>query len=74
MVGAKRKRLSETPSEPTLRRVAAYVRMSTDHQKYSTDNQMDAIRGHAAKNGIEIVRVYADEGKSGCGPRAATRF
>ncbi|WP_323033368.1 recombinase family protein [Paracoccus sp. (in: a-proteobacteria)] len=54
--------------------MAAYVRMSTDHQKYSTDNQMDAIRGHAAKNGIEIVRVYADEGKSGCGPRAATRF
>lgn len=52
-------------AEAGLRRAAAYVRMSTDHQKYSTDNQMDAIRDHAAKNGITIVRTFADEGKSG---------
>lgn len=39
--------------------------MSTDHQKYSTENQADAIRAYAAKRGIEIVRTYADEGKSG---------
>lgn len=44
---------------------AAYVRMSTDHQKYSTDNQLKAIGEYAAKNGLEIVKVYADEGKSG---------
>ena len=25
-------------------RAAMYVRMSTDHQKYSTENQADAIR------------------------------
>ncbi|MFA7587825.1 MAG: recombinase family protein, partial [Novosphingobium sp.] len=39
--------------------------MSTDHQKYSTENQADAIRHYAATRGIEIVRTYADAGKSG---------
>ncbi len=46
-------------------RAAQYVRMSTEHQKYSTANQKDAIRHYAARHGIEIVRTYADEGKSG---------
>jgi DNA invertase Pin-like site-specific DNA recombinase len=48
-----------------LVRAAEYVRMSTDHQQYSTANQSDAIRAYAAKRGMEIVRTYADEGKSG---------
>lgn len=48
--------------------------MSTDHQKYSTDNQLDAISGYAAKNGIEIVRVYADEGKSGMRAKGRDAF
>lgn len=48
-----------------LRRAAIYVRMSTDHQKYSTENQADAIREYAGRNDIEIVRTYADSGKSG---------
>src|SRR5450631_4163109 len=39
--------------------------MSTDHQKYSTENQADAIRAYAAQRGIEIVRTYANSGKSG---------
>src|SRR6201746_1423208 len=39
--------------------------MSTEHQKYSTENQADAIREYAARRGIEIVRTYADAGKSG---------
>jgi len=46
-------------------RAAEYVRMSTDHQKYSTENHADAIRHYAATRGIEIVRTYADAGKSG---------
>jgi DNA invertase Pin-like site-specific DNA recombinase len=46
-------------------RAAEYVRMSTDHQKYSTNNQADAIRRYALARGFEIVRTYADEGKSG---------
>lgn len=39
--------------------------MSTGHQKYSTQNQADAIRRYAAERGFEIVRTYADDGKSG---------
>jgi DNA invertase Pin-like site-specific DNA recombinase len=46
-------------------RAAQYVRMSTDHQRYSTENQAEAIKQYAAQRGIEIVRTYADEGKSG---------
>jgi DNA invertase Pin-like site-specific DNA recombinase len=39
--------------------------MSTEHQKYSTENQSDAIRRYAAERSIDIVRTYADAGKSG---------
>ncbi len=46
-------------------RAAQYVRMSTEHQQYSTENQADAIRQYADLRGIEIVRTYADEGRSG---------
>lgn len=50
---------------PVMFRAAEYVRMSTEHQQYSTENQADKIREYAAHRGIEIVRTYADEGKSG---------
>ncbi|WP_442958164.1 recombinase family protein [Pinisolibacter sp.] len=46
-------------------RAAEYVRMSTEHQQYSTENQADAIRRYAAAHAIDIVKTYADEGKSG---------
>jgi DNA invertase Pin-like site-specific DNA recombinase len=39
--------------------------MSTEHQQYSTDNQLAAIAQYAQKRGFEVVRSYADEGKSG---------
>ena len=44
---------------------AAYVRMSTEHQQYSTSNQMDVIRDYATRRGMVIVTEYSDEGKSG---------
>jgi DNA invertase Pin-like site-specific DNA recombinase len=44
---------------------ARYVRMSTDHQQYSTQNQADKIADYALQRGIDIVRTYADEDKSG---------
>src|SRR5260370_40584651 len=53
------------PAPPRPGRAAEYVRMSTEHQKYSTKNQSDAIHEFAEKRGLEIVRTYADEGKSG---------
>ncbi len=54
-------------------RAAQYVRMSTEHQQYSTQNQAQIIRDYAEQRGIEIVKTYADDGKSGLviGGRAA---
>ena len=46
-------------------KAAQYVRMSTDKQIYSTANQMAAITAYASAHGFEIVRTYADEGRSG---------
>jgi hypothetical protein len=44
---------------------AVYVRMSTEHQQYSTSNQMDVIREYAKRLGFTIVKEYSDQGKSG---------
>lgn len=46
-------------------RAAVYVRMSTEHQQYSTQNQHDKIKSYAEQRGIQIIKTYADEGKSG---------
>src|SRR4051812_47098935 len=46
-------------------RAAQYVRMSTDHQRYSTQNQAAAIAVYAAQHDLVIVRTYTDEGRSG---------
>ena len=46
-------------------RAAEYVRMSTEHQQYSTHNQVARIREYADQRGIKVVKTYADEGKSG---------
>jgi len=55
-----------TPIEITSPAHAAqYVRMSTDNQKYSTENQSAVIAKYAAQRNITIVRRYADEGRSG---------
>jgi DNA invertase Pin-like site-specific DNA recombinase len=53
-----------TGDQPSIR-AAAYVRMSTEHQQYSTSNQMDTIREYAGRRNMEIVQIYSDEGKSG---------
>lgn len=39
--------------------------MSTEHQQYSTENQAAAIGQFAKARDMEIVRTYADHGKSG---------
>lgn len=61
-----RERTTGTPqSEPNKIRAAEYVRMSTEHQQYSTENQQDVIRQYAESRGMQIVRTYTDAGKSG---------
>jgi DNA invertase Pin-like site-specific DNA recombinase len=52
-----------TPNTPL--RAAEYVRMSTDHQQYSPENQRDEFRRFADKFGMTICRTYTDGGKSG---------
>lgn len=42
-----------------------YVRMSTDLQKYSIENQKQAIAEFATARGILIVDTYEDAGRSG---------
>jgi DNA invertase Pin-like site-specific DNA recombinase len=54
----------DAPEQPRVP-AAQYVRMSTEHQQYSTDNQTAAIGRYAEGRGYEIVQTYADEGKSG---------
>ena len=44
---------------------AQYVRMSTDHQQYSFQNQAAVIQEYAKCHDFEIVRTYSDEAKSG---------
>jgi DNA invertase Pin-like site-specific DNA recombinase len=44
---------------------AEYIRMSTDQQQYSLDNQADAIRRYDECNNMRIVRTYSDPGKTG---------
>jgi hypothetical protein len=53
------------PSKPSPTLAAKYVRMSTEHQQYSIDNQADAISRYAREHNMEIVRTYTDAGKSG---------
>ena len=57
---------TDTPeSELPRQRAVAYVRMSTEHQQYSTDNQNEVIQRYADDHDMEIVRTYSDDAKSG---------
>ena len=47
------------------RRAVAYVRMSTDLQQYSPENQKAVIERYAAEHDMEIVATYSDEARSG---------
>lgn len=44
---------------------AQYLRMSTEQQQYSLENQAEAIRDYATRLGFEIVQTYSDAGRSG---------
>ena len=43
---------------------AQYLRMSTEHQQYSLDNQSTAIQKYAESHGFDVVRTYSDSAKS----------
>lgn len=65
-----------TPAEiKNLRlKCAMYIRMSTELQLESPENQERAIRVYAAEYGIEIVKTYADLGVSGINTEKREQF
>ncbi|PYD85005.1 recombinase family protein [Pseudomonas syringae pv. pisi] len=46
-------------------KAALYVRASTEHQTYSTAHQEAALQDYATQHGLEIVKTYRDQGRSG---------
>lgn len=56
--------VGNTLNEPSTALAAAYVRMSTEHQQYSTENQLDTIRLYSVTHDLEISKVYTDAGIS----------
>ncbi len=52
-------------SIPPTTRAAQYVRMSTEHQQYSPQNQSDTITKYAIAHNMDIVATYDDHGRSG---------
>jgi DNA invertase Pin-like site-specific DNA recombinase len=46
-------------------RAEQYVRMSTDYQQYSIENQAVVIGAYAQLHKLSIIRTYRDEGESG---------
>jgi DNA invertase Pin-like site-specific DNA recombinase len=44
---------------------AQYLRMSTEHQQYSTENQAHCNEQYAQSHGFTITRTYRDSAKSG---------
>jgi DNA invertase Pin-like site-specific DNA recombinase len=56
-----RKKQKNLPST----RAAIYVRTATKPQQDLISNQVDAIRKYAKRRGLQIVKEYVDEGKSG---------
>jgi DNA invertase Pin-like site-specific DNA recombinase len=55
----------KAPLSQNIIRAAQYVRMSTDYQRYSIENQAAVIAAYAQIHGLIIVRTYRDEGESG---------
>ncbi|MCK1715413.1 MULTISPECIES: recombinase family protein [unclassified Bradyrhizobium] len=53
------------PQTQKMHRAAQYVRMSTDYQQYSIENQAAVIATYAELHKLTIVRTYCDEGQSG---------
>ena len=48
-----------------LIRAAQYLRMSSENQRYSTENQQTAIAEYARQHGYQVIASYVDVGKSG---------
>lgn len=56
-----------------MKRVAGYIRVSTDGQvgedKFGLDAQREEILGYCEKNDMEVIKWFSDEGESGAKER-----
>lgn len=59
-------------SEVGLIPAAQYLRMSTERQDYSLQNQSDGIAAYAAAHGYSLVRTYRDSARSGLSLKGRT--
>ena len=57
--------MGNLPLSDKTGRAAMYVRMSTEHQQYSTENQADVIKKYAVQRDLVIVKHFVDYGRSG---------
>jgi DNA invertase Pin-like site-specific DNA recombinase len=57
--------MKSLPMTDNVGRAAMYVRMSTEHQQYSTENQAEVIKKYASSRNLVIVKTFVDHGKSG---------
>jgi DNA invertase Pin-like site-specific DNA recombinase len=57
--------MQKTPMSGKARQAAAYVRMSTEFQQYSIENQSNAIQRYAALHSLLIVKRFVERGRSG---------
>jgi DNA invertase Pin-like site-specific DNA recombinase len=55
--------MTTSPIRPIT--AAQYVRMSTELQQYSIENQKAAIQDYAEQHAFVVVKTYADAGRSG---------
>ena len=65
MVNALVVRKVQLPRSEKSHRAAQYVRMSTERQRYSIQNQAAVLAAYAHAHGLTIVRTYRDEGERG---------
>ena len=56
---------TQLPQSQSTLRAAQYVRMSTDYQRYSIENQAAVIATYARLHDLSIVKTYRDAGESG---------
>ena len=63
--------MSRKNTNRRLNRAAGYVRVSANRQRCSIRKQMRAIHEYAKRQGLRIVKQYADAGKIQTGNHGA---
>lgn len=59
------KNSNDSEQRQEKRKAALYVRMSTEHQNYSIENQTAEMMKYAEKHDLEVIETYSDDAKSG---------